>query len=155
MEPEILIRAATLSDIDEIGKLFDLYRQFYAQPADPKRARAFISARLSKGESVVLVAHPSASPLLLGFTQLYPTFCSVSAAPIFVLYDLFVSPDARRAGVGRALLKAAADYAGTTDAVRVELATAKTNHAAQTLYRSLGWVRDDAFDRYSLAVPGK
>jgi ribosomal protein S18 acetylase RimI-like enzyme len=155
MEAEIRIRAATPGDIDEIGKLFDLYRQFYAQPADLNLARAFISERLSNGESIVLVAQRNSSPQLLGFTQLYPTFCSVSAAPIFVLYDLFVSPDARRAGVGRALLRAAADYAATTDAVRLELATARSNHAAQTLYRSLGWVRDDAFDRYSLAVRNK
>jgi len=63
-----------------------------------------------------------------------------------------VSRDSRGAGVGRALLIAAAEYAATTDAVRLELATAKTNHAAQALYRSLGWVRDDLFDRYSLAV---
>jgi RimJ/RimL family protein N-acetyltransferase len=36
--------------------------------------------------------------------------------------------------------------------VRLELATAKTNHAAQALYRSLGWIRDDVFDRYSLVI---
>jgi len=101
---------------------------------------------------VVLVAHRPPSARLLGFTQLYPTFCSVSAAPIHVLYDLFVSPESRRLGVGRALLRAAAAYAATTDAVRLELATAKTNHPAQALYRSLGWVRDDFFDRYSLPV---
>ena len=152
MQTEILIRAATPDDIDEIGMLFDLYRQFYAQPADSQLARAFIAERLSSGESVILVAHRNHSETLLGFTQLYPTFCSVSAAPILVLYDLFVSRDSRRAGVGRALLRAAAEYAATTDAVRLELATAKTNHAAHALYRSLGWVRDDAFDRYSLAV---
>ena len=34
---------------------------------------------------------------LIGFTQLYPTFCSVRAAHTFVLYDLFVTPAAREA----------------------------------------------------------
>jgi ribosomal protein S18 acetylase RimI-like enzyme len=152
MEPEILIRAATPGDVDEVGALFDLYRQFYAQPADPDLARAFIAERLANEESVILVADRRSSTRLLGFTQLYPTFCSVSAAAIYVLYDLFVSPESRRTGVGRALLRAAADYAAKTDAVRLELATAKTNRTAQALYRSLGWVRDDLFDRYSLVV---
>jgi ribosomal protein S18 acetylase RimI-like enzyme len=152
MEPEILIRAARRSDVDQVGALFDLYRQFYAQPPDPDLARAFIAERLTNEESVILVADRHAPAGLLGFTQLYPTFCSVSAAAIYVLYDLFVLPECRRTGVGRALLRAAADYAAKTDAMRLELATAKTNRAAQALYRSLGWVRDDVFDRYSLVV---
>jgi ribosomal protein S18 acetylase RimI-like enzyme len=151
MEPEILIRAAAPDDVDEVADLFDRYRQFYAQPADAGLARAFISERIAQHESIILVAHQRSSRLL-GFTQLYPTFCSVSAAPIYVLYDLFVSPESRRTGIGGALLRAAAEHAANTQVVRLELATAKTNHAAQALYRSLGWVRDDVFDRYSLSI---
>jgi ribosomal protein S18 acetylase RimI-like enzyme len=171
MDHSIPIRRATPDDIDELASLFDSYRQFYAQPSNAELARAFISARLQNNDSVILIA-PAEAPLpsrerdwgegmhdlrgspprLLGFTQLYPTLCSVSAAPIYVLYDLFVLPQARRAGVGTALLRAAAHFAATTDTVRLELATAKSNQAAQALYRSLGWVRDDVFDRYSLTI---
>jgi ribosomal protein S18 acetylase RimI-like enzyme len=151
MEPEIEIRAAAPGDFDQVGELFDLYRQFYAQPADPELARAFISERIAKRESVILVACRRSSRLL-GFAQLYPTFCSVSAARIYILYDLFVSPESRCTGIGRALLRAVADHAARGHAVRIELATAKTNRAAQTLYQSLGWVRDEVFDRYSLSV---
>src|SRR5437762_589917 len=79
-------------------------------------------------------AHRDVSGRLLGFTQLYPTFCSVAAGPIYVLYDVFVSPESRSTGVGRTLLRAAVDYAAATAAVRLELATAKTNSAAQKLY---------------------
>jgi len=140
------------ADIDELTALLDLYRQLYAQPADMDVARAFISERLVRQDSSIIVAQHEPTSRLLGFTQLYPTLCSVSAASIYVLYDLFVLRESRRSGVGRALLLAAADYAATTDAVRLELATAKTNHAAQALYRSLGWIRDDVFDRYSLAI---
>jgi ribosomal protein S18 acetylase RimI-like enzyme len=145
MEAKFLIRPAAHTDIEQLAALFDLYRQFYAQPAGIDVARVFISERLTRQESVILVAQHESPSRLLGFTQLYPTFCSVSAAPIYVLYDLFVLPQSRRTGVGRALLRAAADHAATTDAVRLELATSKTNHAAQALYRSLGWIRDEAF----------
>src|SRR5690554_7323702 len=55
----------------------------------------------------------------VGFTQLYPTFSSVSMARTFVLNDLFVSPEARKSGVGRGLLSAAAHYAREVGAIRL------------------------------------
>jgi len=150
MQPEFTIRRATAADAAEVARLFDLYRRFYEQPADAALARAFIGERLERNESIIFVAARDGG--LAAFTQLYPTFCSVSAAPIFVLYDLFVAPEARRGGVAKALMRAAAEYAAGAGAVRLELATAKTNHAAQALYQSLGWVRDDGFYHYSLPL---
>lgn len=143
------IRYATLDDVAEIGRLFDAYRQFYEQPADLERATNYIRARLENGESTILVAETADGPLA-GFCQLYATFCSVAAAPILVLYDLFVDPAYRRQQVGRALMLAAREHAQQVGVVRMELATAVTNHQAQTLYESLGWQRDDDFYHYSL-----
>jgi ribosomal protein S18 acetylase RimI-like enzyme len=151
MEHGVETRRATTDDIDQLCELFDLYRQFYAQRTDLNRARGFLLQRLSRKDSVILVAFRGL-PRLLGFAQLYPTFCSISTARIYILYDLFVSADSRRVGVGRALLHAAKDYAVRARAARLELATAKSNLAAQTLYQSLGWLRDDDFDRYSLPL---
>lgn len=131
-----------------IAPLFDAYRQFYEQPADADAALAFITARLERGESVILLARrPDGSAL--GFCQLYPSFCSVLAAPIYVLYDLFVAPDARRLGVGRALLLAAEAHARATGHARMDLTTARNNLRAQALYESLGWVRDEVFLTYA------
>lgn len=146
----VRIRPAQARDLAEAARLFDAYRQFYGQPADLAAAQAFLRARFERRESVLLVAEAGAR--LCGFTQLYPTFCSVAAAPVFVLYDLFVEPAARRGGVGRALLRAAREHARTCGAVRLELATARVNVPAQALYESEGWVRDDAFYRYRLDV---
>jgi GNAT superfamily N-acetyltransferase len=83
---------------------------------------------------------------------LYPTFCSVEAAPIYTLYDLFVSPQARRTGAARALLRAADAYAAQTGRVRMDLTTARTNSSAQALYESEGWVQDAVFLTYNKAV---
>jgi len=77
---------------------------------------------------------------------------SVSAAKIYVLYDLFVAQSARRHEVARALMQAAHAYTQKSGAVRLELATARTNLHAQALYESLGWVRDEAFYRYNLDI---
>ena len=145
----MIVRPAQASDLHGVAQLFDQYRQFYQQPADLALAENFIAARFANQESVILVSQDAMAELV-GFTQLYPTFCSVSAAPIYVLYDLFVVKSSRRQGVARALMTAARLHARRTGAVRIELATARTNVQAQALYESLGWVRDDQFHRYSL-----
>ena len=138
-------------DLPAAAQLFDSYRQFYQQAPDLALAQRFMTERLEREESVVLLAQ-SAAGELVGFCQLYPSFCSVEAAPIYTLYDLFVSPAARRSGAGRALLLAADARATADGKVRMDLTTARTNLQAQALYESLGWVRDDVFFAYSRRV---
>jgi ribosomal protein S18 acetylase RimI-like enzyme len=148
---QMIVRPAQAADLHRVAQLFDSYRQFYQQAPDPALAERFIAARLANNDSVILVASVAAAEPV-GFAQLYPTLCSVSAAPIYVLYDLFVAQPSRRQGAARALLEAARAHAMRTGAVRLELATARTNLAAQALYESLGWQRDEEFYRYALAV---
>ena len=147
----ITTRLATLADIDVVAALFDAYRQFYEQPSDLTLARAFLVARLQNQESVVLLAIDGANAAV-GFCQLYPTFCSVEAKPIYSLYDLFVTPSARRSGAGRVLLRAAEKLAAENGKARMDLTTAKNNQPAQAAYASLGWVRDDLFFTYSKRI---
>ncbi|WP_422507087.1 GNAT family N-acetyltransferase [Stenotrophomonas sp. GZD-301] len=142
------IRIATPSDLPQVAPLFDAYRQFYAQPADLPLATAFMRERLEEGSSLVLVA-VDASGALVGFTQLYPLFDSVSAVRSFVLYDLYIAHAARRQGAARALMLAAVEEARRRGAGRLELQTARTNIPAQKLYEGLGWARDDDFFVYA------
>jgi ribosomal protein S18 acetylase RimI-like enzyme len=114
-------------------------------------ARDFIRDRLQNNESVVLLASNEAQTVV-GFCQLYPTFCSVEAKPIYSLYDLFISPEARRTGAGKVLLQAAEKLAAVSGRARMDLTTAKTNKPAQAAYESLGWVRDEVFYAYSKSV---
>ncbi|MBQ5962688.1 GNAT family N-acetyltransferase [Massilia sp. ZL223] len=144
----IRTRDASHDDLPHIAKLFDLYRQFYEQAPDAELARSFVEQRFLNRESRQLVAENAAGEIV-GFSQLYPSFCSVEAAPIYVLYDLFVAPDARQGGVGRALLLAAEALARMEGKARMDLTTAKTNLVAQSLYESLGWTRDEVFHTYS------
>lgn len=143
----ISTRIATLDDVAIVGTLFDAYRQFYQQQSDLRLATKFIADRMRNDESVILVAEDE-DRKVVGFSQMYPTFCSVAAAPICVLYDLFVAPEARNTGAGRALVLAAEQHAAQNGFARMELMTAKTNLLAQSLYESLEWVRDEVF--YSL-----
>lgn len=142
------IRNAEQTDAPRVAELFDLYRQFYDQAPDAVRALDFIGQRLARSESVILVAERDGHGLV-GFCQMYPSFCSVEAAPIGVLYDLFVVPTARQRGVARGLLLAAEQRALADGQVRMDLTTARTNRAAQSLYEAMGWVRDEVFLTYN------
>lgn len=147
----MLTRLATISDLEFVASLFDAYRQFYAQTPDLALATRFIRERMENRESVILLAS-NAAQQVVGFCQLYPSFCSVEAKPIYALYDLFVVPEARRTGAGRVLLLAAEQLAREHGKARMDLTTAKTNVAAQAAYESLGWVRDEVFYAYSKVV---
>lgn len=147
-----LVRQAGPGDVEQLAPLFDAYRQFYQQPSDVALARDFLAERLSRAESVVFVAERDGRAV--GFVQLYPLFSSTAARPrrLWLLNDLFVSPDVRGGGVGRALMERARRLAEETGAVGLELVTAVTNRGAQRLYESLGYRLDDGFLRYELGL---
>lgn len=142
---------ATLDDLDTLAPLFDAYRRFYDQPADLALAREFIVQRLQRNESVAFIARDD-NHRALGFTQLFPMFSSVRAARTWILNDLYVDPDARRHGVGEALLDAAAQFARSERAIRLELETMPDNITAQSLYRAQGWQQYDGTLRFHLPL---
>ena len=143
------VRKAGERDIALIAPMFDLYRQFYGKPADPKLAETFIRDRLKARESVIFIAiAEGGSGEALGFVQLFPSFSSVSAFRLWVLNDLFVAPGARRLGVGRALMEAARRHAVETGAKRLTLETVAENRAAWSLYEDLGYVVHDPSTRF-------
>jgi GNAT superfamily N-acetyltransferase len=136
--------------IDDVVRLFDAYRQFYEQVTDLNGARNFLTERLVKNESVIFLASEDGHPV--GFTQLYPSFSSVSMQRTWILNDLFIAPNARGHGVGVALMERAKQFALETDARELTLETAKTNVTAQNLYEKCGWKRDEAFYKYELSM---
>ena len=145
----VTTRRATLADLDVVAPLFDAYRQFYGQAPDMARARAWLSDRMQGGESIVLLAEADGRPS--GFVQLYPMFSSVRTARLWILNDLFVASDARRGGVARALLDAAAQFARDDGAAGLMLETGRENAPARALYRAAGWQEDES-QWYSLPL---
>lgn len=142
----ISVRQAVLSDLDELARLFDQYRQFQGQAPDLSAARDFLHARFNHAESVLFIAHEG--EIAVGFAQLYPSFSSVSLARVFVLNDLFVHESGRRKGVATRLLAALESYAWSLGAVRITLSAARTNISAQKLYEAHGWKQDEQFFMY-------
>ncbi len=136
---QVTIVPASLEHIEIVALLFDAYRQFYNQPLNLKEARAFLIERLTGHESVVFLALNGG--IGVGFTQLYPSFSSISMRRLWILNDLFVAPTARKQGVGEALLARARQFAVETNAQGLILETGADN-PARKLYERLGWKRD-------------
>lgn len=144
------IRHAEPADLPALAVLFDLYRQFYQCKPDYALAKAYLEARMSRQESHILLAESRGQ--LDGFTQLYPTFCSIDAGRILVLYDLFVASEQRRKGIAKQLMDAAHAVARDEGALRLDLETAIDNFPAQALYEKLGYQRDNEFFKYSYTL---
>jgi ribosomal protein S18 acetylase RimI-like enzyme len=146
----LTIERAGAAQVDELAPLFDAYRQFYRLAPDPDAARDYLAARLAHGESVVFLARLGGAAA--GFTQLYPSWSSLSLKRVWILYDLFVAPGARRQGAGAALLGHAREWAVESGASELWLETAIDNFLAQRLYERLGWRQDREYFRYYLNV---
>ena len=144
------IQKAKSADAKKVAPLFDLYRQFYNRPSDLAAAEQFLSERLSSDDSVVLWASDEVKAF--GFVQLYPSFSSLSMQRLWILNDLFVLPECRRNSVGRQLLQAAVLFARESKARGLTLKTALDNQAAQNLYSSLGWKKDERYYSFDFSL---
>lgn len=144
------IRRAVVDDVTRLAPLFDAYRVFYGQPSDLEASAAFLRERIERDESAVFFAEDP-DRTALGFVQLYPLFSSTTTPPgkFWVLNDLFVVEQARKRGVGRALLERAERLARESGAVGLTLSTALDNLRAQRLYESLSYRRDTQFFVYN------
>lgn len=143
------IRKSNQNDLEQLSQLFDAYRQFYKQAADLASAQQFLQERFSQNESVIFVAEQDGT--LFGFTQLFPSFSSVSMQRLWVLNDLFVSAEARKQGVAEKLMNAAKEFATKTNSKGIILETDWDNVNAQKLYDKLGYSKQDSTYHYFLS----
>jgi ribosomal protein S18 acetylase RimI-like enzyme len=82
-----------------------------------------------------------------------PSTNTLVMRPIWLLEDLYVDPSARGLGVATSLLRYAEDFARSTGAERLTLATAHDNLTAQHIYKKLGYVREDHFWYFHRLLP--
>ena len=144
------IELATVEQLESAAFLFDRYRVFYRQPSDLNAAIKFIGERIEQQDAVIFMATEDAKPL--GYTQLFPSWSSVSMQRVWILNDLFVLPEHRNRGIAKALMNRAKEHAVATNAVRIVLATEVTNKIGQKLYESMGYSQFDDFYHYVLKI---
>jgi ribosomal protein S18 acetylase RimI-like enzyme len=139
----MIIRKAKKKDIKQLSILLDKYRVFYKQKGDVARAKTFLKKRMKRKESVIFVAEERKE--LIGFTQLFPIFSSVSMMRTWLLNDLYVNEKARGKGAATALLNSARKFGRETNAKWLLLQTAADNFTAQAVYEKNGWIKETDF----------
>lgn len=144
------IRRATPDFLEALTELFHEYRVFYGQDSKRKDCKKFVKQRLQLNDSVIFIGTYEGKAV--GFTQLYPSFSTVSLRPLLILNDLYVHPDYRKKGIATALLEEAKTHCMFEKNKGLALETAIDN-PAQKLYESLGWKKDQAMFHYFWTNP--
>lgn len=137
------IYRATLSDLESIVPLYHAYRAFYGLAIDDHGVRRFLTEHLEKQDTYLFVAATQEGELM-GFAQLFQSYSIYNLGNYFVLNDLYVASEHRRAGVGRTLLHHVQEFARAQRARGILLETGHDNHAAQALYRSMDFKEMDS-----------
>ena len=130
------IRVATADDMTAVARLLDAFNREYDEPTPgaawlAQRLRTLIAA----GDTVVLLA--GAGPDGLALLRLRPSLWSAGLEAY--LAELYVVPDLRGRGIGRALLEAAIALARERGADHMDLGTSEDDVAARALYERLGF----------------
>lgn len=142
------VKRLTVNEVVKVAPLFKQYHEFYNVDSKIENIVQYLTERIEKEESIIFYVENDQGEFL-GFTQLYPLFCSLEMKRIWLLYDLFTIPEARNLGVGTALLNKADELAKKENSAFIMLSTAKDNFTAQKLYEKNGYIRDDAFFVYN------
>ncbi len=138
---------ATIDHLNDLIPLFDGYRVFYRQKSDIRAAKEFLYKRLAAQDTIIYIAYMDKKAV--GFSQLFPSFSSVSMQPLYILNDLYVDKNYRKQGIGVALLNKAKQLCKEKNYKGLALQTEK-NNPAQHLYESLGWKKDKDLQYYWL-----
>jgi ribosomal protein S18 acetylase RimI-like enzyme len=134
----LTVRQATPADAEAVGRLLDAFnREFGAPTPGAAEMAERVRELLAAGEMTVLLVDGGVAVL-----RFRPSLWS--RALECTLAELYVEPERRGHGRGRALLDAAIELARSRGADYMELATSEDDVAARGLYESAGFSnRDD------------
>ena len=142
----MIVRRATLEDLEKLAVLFDEYRQFYGASSNLALSQKFLKLRLENKQSVIFI-HVK-DDVITGFVLLYLGFSSLACSIYYILDDVYVTPTYRRQGSAKQLIDTAILFARHENALRISLETQKSNYQSHQLYEQMGFVKDDAFQTY-------
>jgi ribosomal protein S18 acetylase RimI-like enzyme len=142
MDASTTVRAwvAGLEDAEAVAGLLVAFRDHMGLDWPSENAfLASVERLLEDRDTEFLLAAPDAGAAPAGVLQLRFRLSVWKAAPDAWLEDLFVAEEARRAGVGDALVTLATERAIERGAKRIELDCNECNAAAQALYERHGF----------------
>ena len=143
------IRDARAEDLEQWMPLWEGYLTFYKVTIAPEITRA-TWARILDPMNRLTCRVAENEGKLVGFAHHHTHLTTWDVRPVAYLEDLFVSPDARGLGVGRALIDDLVALGKIKDWASVYWITADDNLTAQKLYDSYN--KRDPFQRYSITL---
>ena len=133
-----MIRPAVPNDVPVILELIHELAAFEREPDAVVASLADLEKALFGSDAVAGCHLAELDGKVVGFALWYRTFSTWQGKPGLWLEDLFVRPEARGHGLGRALLVELARTAVTNGWTRFEWWVLDWNVEAQGFYRSLG-----------------
>jgi ribosomal protein S18 acetylase RimI-like enzyme len=128
-------RLATVDDAATIGRLMDAFnREYDDDTPGPEALAERIRELLAGGDTRVLLADDDAGVAVL---RLRPALWTRALEGY--LAELYVIPERRGQGLGRALLARVLEVARAAGADRIDLGTSETDVAARALYERMGF----------------
>jgi ribosomal protein S18 acetylase RimI-like enzyme len=140
------------ADLADLLPMMRAYCDFYEVAPSDADLEAVVRVLIAdpEGEGMQLIARgDDGEPL--GFATIYWYWQTLSASRAGLMNDLFVVPEARGQGVGRALIEECRRRTRDRGATQVVWETAPDNESAQRLYRSFD-AREERWISYSLPV---
>ncbi len=127
---------------DDLTGVLALYRHLHPDDPvlDPHAAEARWSALLSSGLTIPFVADIAGALVSSCTLGIIPNL-SRGARPYAVIENVVTHAEHRRAGLGRAVLRAALDRAWDADCYKVMLATGSQEAATLEFYEAVGFLR--------------
>jgi ribosomal protein S18 acetylase RimI-like enzyme len=131
------VRVAEKHDAEAVGRLLhDFQTEFAEETPGPSAIAERVRELIGSAETVVLLAGARA-PDGLAVLRLRPSL--YRRALECYLAELYVTPERRGRGLGRALMEAAIEEARRRGADYMDLGTSESDVAARKLYESLGF----------------
>lgn len=130
------VRRATADDAEAVGRLLHDFNREYDEPTpEPGALAERVRELLAAGDTQIIVVGPGPD----GLAVMRFRAAIWSRALECYLAELYVAPDRRGHGLGRALMEAAMQRARDEGADRMDLGTSEDDTAARGLYESLGF----------------
>jgi GNAT superfamily N-acetyltransferase len=147
----LVIRAGEKADIPVIAYLIRELARFEKLEDEVSMTEDLLTRNLFGPHryAETLIAEDAAKPI--GFALFFHTFSTFLGKPGLYLEDLFVIPEQRGNGVGRALLRQLASIALDRECGRLEWAVLNWNHDAIRFYERLGARPNSEWTIYRLA----
>jgi GNAT superfamily N-acetyltransferase len=140
---DLRIKPVAEADLDQLLPLLAEYQQFYQVDRVGNTTNRMFFSRFARDSKEGIQHLALVSGEAVGFSTLYFSYCSLAVAPVATLYDLYVQPQQRGAGIGKALIENAAQVARKRGMQQMTWFTAPDNHTAQRLYDGVGATRSE------------